>query len=491
MCEELYEYDSREHARTVLVKSKTNRNMWGGFTYVGTTEKRNEDIIRKTSVYRQKILTSTSSSVSTPSSFLSLEECDNNTKDQENVTNEVKYLESCERLNVPVVATVLRNLSSHCLNLAHRGIDEKAFRAITVSLKNNLSVANINLTDNNLGIKGAKEICYIFRYNSCITRLNLSCNQLGDEGLCVLLYSLENTKQLNHLNLSKNRITDKSGRAIEDFLVINKSVKHLDLSENKLSDLSSELIGEGIEVNDTLKVLDLSWNHLRVKASIELAKSLRKGQELTTIHLSWNGINDTGGILLGKSLSTNDVLLELDISHNRISAKGAKGLAVGLITNETLEILRLRGNAILNDGFQAILDACVKNKNSSLLTIDVSDISAGTQNKETIDFLSSTNPWLQVHVRGFSSVSDYVTNYKIFNELISILREYAVKGNLRAVDLLHKWNKESDYVVTKDEFRKSIKSRMPALTTSQIYILMSWLHTDKSNSIDYKVEKCE
>ena len=144
-------------------------------------------------------------SMSALKSYLNEHE-DKRTVTNDSVTSQTeKYEKACAKLRVPVVKGLLQNLTNTNLNLQHRGIGEKGFRAIALVLKKNTCITDLNLSDNNLVETCGETITKLFEANKHLKRLDLSCNNIGDYGVALLFVALETTAKIEYLNISRNR----------------------------------------------------------------------------------------------------------------------------------------------------------------------------------------------------------------------------------------------------------------------------------------------
>ena len=69
--------------------------------------------------------------------------------------------------------------------------------------------------------------------------------------------------------------------------------------------------------------------------------------------------------------------LQLDLRGNRLGPAGAAALALGLAANSALTSIELRGNKLGDEGWGAIFAAICGNKDSKIMSMDVSGENIG------------------------------------------------------------------------------------------------------------------
>ena len=401
------------------------------------------------------------------------------------------YTRICERLNFPIISTYIDGMTASDLRLSHRGIGPRAMKGIALSLRHeNLTscITNIDLTDNNLDSEAGELIASIFsgKSNILITRLDLSMNHIGGRGASLIFDNLSKNTHLTYLNLSENKLPDKIAHSLGQFLRENRTLKELDLSKNELSYECGFSIRSGLDKNDSLSIIDISWNHLRGRGALNIASSLANNKSLTSLKLAWNGFENKGAEGIGKSLNVNTTLSYLDLSYNRIGDQGIESIANALAINKTLETLRLGWNPITSECVKRVIQGCLENPIHTLKSVHFESTMIDPDSIEAVNSLMTVTPDLKLTHGGYMKERQFSSNIsKIRKELLQILRNYLEENRLRMVDLFNMWDKDKNYNLTREEFRKGVEDSRIPFTQSQLNLLIQWLDDDNSDSIEY------
>ncbi|XP_066919849.1 leucine-rich repeat-containing protein 74B-like [Clytia hemisphaerica] len=397
-----------------------------------------------------------------------------------------RYIRICESLKIPIISIYIERLTTPNLLLAHRGIGSRAMHGIALSLRHNTWVTNIDLTDNNLDKNAANSLAVMFEDNHFIVRLNLTNNHIGQEGTERLLGALSYHTSIAYLSLSENRLPDKIAKPLGEFLSVNNTLLELDLSKNELSTESGSTFKESLPMNRTLLDLDLSWNQFRGQGAVDVAAGLAQNKSLVNVNLAWNGFSNIGSQAIGKCISMNKTLTQLDLSHNRVGCKGLKEIGEALRTNTTLDVLRLGWNQLKSNSVNKVLIGCLENPKHTIQSFHFESTLMNNENITNINKLIAKNPTLQFTHGGYSKEKAFDDNPEdVRMQLLNILRTYLVDNRLRMVDLFNRWDKDKSYSLTHEEFRKGVADCGIPFTESQLNLLIKWLDSDNSDSIEY------
>ncbi|XP_013406253.1 leucine-rich repeat-containing protein 74B-like [Lingula anatina] len=411
-------------------------------------------------------------------------------KSMYDVSGRYVYLETCKELGVVPVSYFMRHMHEPDMVMKHHGLGEAGAKAMAVPLVTNTSIVVLDLEDNSLGPPGAKCLADMLKENCYISELGLGFNHIGSEGLGAIASMLKTNVNIRKLNLAGNDLKDKDADVLANILMENDLIRYLDLSHNELCEEAGELIGPVISENEALESLDLSWNHLRRRGAESICEGVQNNMRLKTLDLSWNGFGNEGAVAMASALKFNSTLTELNLSDNRITAEGAFMLGKGLDANESLKILRVGNNPIGTAGAFALLKA-INNERSVLTLLDLSGVFVDKEfdalEKEMIE-----NRGLTVIHAGV--IGNYVITGKyakkagaddLTKDPVFLLRQHCEKKDIRMVDLFRNFDKNGDYKVTKEEFKKGIKVAGINLDDQQILDLVERLDKCPDGRIDY------
>ena len=397
-----------------------------------------------------------------------------------------KYINRCRRFGIPPVTIVLNSLTKQKLKLSHQGLGYVGLRAIAPALKTNTFITELDLRDNNIDEDGMKLIAKTLSDNLFINHLDISMNNINNAGLEEFLKSLTTNQHIKHLNMSQTGLKDRHADMISNFIKENATIKIFLLNRNEFSVAGGALIGNALAVNSTISHLDLSWNHIRYAGATAIGQALKLNSSLTTINIAWNGFADNGAEAIAKALFTNDTLQELDVSYNRISDKGSTVLADSLKVNKTIRVLKMNWNAIRSEGASALINGIDKNDQSKIEELHLNGVIINGVCKAEMDALLQKRLQLRIYIGGVTNSTAMATNMnKIRREIVEIISTYLSKNRLRMLDLFNQWDKDKSLTLTRNEFRKGIKSCKIPISEVQLYFMLEWLDQDGNDEIEY------
>lgn len=397
-----------------------------------------------------------------------------------------KYVSRCKKLGIPPVTTVLNGLTGNKLKLSHQGLGSFGMRALVPVLKTNTCITKLDLRDNNFDEEAVRLVAKTLTENFYINDLDISMNNLNNPGLEEFLASLKVSRCIKHLKMSKAGLRDRHAGMIAELVRENKFIATLGLNGNELSIVGGSLIGHALTINDTINSLDLSWNHVRCEGASSIGQALRVNTMITTINLAWNGFADNGAEAIARALQSNECLREIDLSYNRISDKGATAIADSLKSNRVIEVLKMNWNAIKSDGVSALINGMDKNDHSRIGELHLNGVIINTVCKAEMDAILIKRLQLQILVGGITNSGAMATNMiKIRREIVEIITTYLSKNRLRMLDLFNQWDKDKSLTLTRNEFRKGIKSCKIPISEMQLYFMLEWLDQDGNDEIEY------
>ena len=397
-----------------------------------------------------------------------------------------KYINRCRKLGIPPVTIVLNGLTKSTLRLSHQGLGSTGLKAIVPTLKSNTCITELDLRDNNIDEEGIRLIARTLTENFYINDLDISLNNINNAGLEELVTTLKTSKCIKHLKMSQTGLKDRHASMISDLIRENEVIMTLSLNGNEFGAAGGSLIGNALTINNKISHLDLSWNHIRYEGATAIGQSLKLNSSLTTVNLAWNGFADNGAEAIAKALPTNDSLQELDLSYNRISDKGSTALADSLRVNKVIKVLKMNWNAVRSDGVSALINGIDKNDNSKIGELHLNGVIINGVCKAEMDALLLKRLQLQIYVGGVTNSSAMATNMnKIRREIVEIITTYLSKNRLRMLDLFNQWDKDKSLTLTRNEFRKGIKSCKIPISEIQLYFMLEWLDQDGNDEIEY------
>ncbi|XP_069614731.1 leucine-rich repeat-containing protein 74B isoform X1 [Ranitomeya imitator] len=399
-------------------------------------------------------------------------------------SGKARYLSACQLFGVVPVSFFIRHMGDSELIMRHHGLGAQGTKAIALSLVTNTSIVNLNLSDNCLEGEGGAAIADMLKENCYISELHLCDNKLALKGAKALSLMLLENITLQRVNLSGNEFDEPAASYFSEALMNNQKLEFMDLSHNMFGDRSGEILGAAIAENTGMLELNLSWNHFRKKGAVAIAKGLGANIFLRVLDLSYNGFGNEGAAALGDALKVNNVLEEVNISNNRVALQGAVRFALSLKENKTLRVLKMARNPIQSDGCFAILKSIQANSESSIESLDFSDIVVNKQFDDLYSVVKTNMPNLSIKLGGNSDMFKRTT---VKADPMIKMKEYMKKNNLQATELFGKVDAEKSSLVTYEDFERNLMNTGIALTKEEIQQLINFLDKDKSGMIDISV----
>ncbi|XP_074646905.1 uncharacterized protein LOC141902879 [Tubulanus polymorphus] len=429
------------------------------------------------------------------------------------ITGKSIYLQVCAEIGVVPVSYFMRHMNDSILEMKHHGLGVLGAKAIAIPLVTNTSVLTLDLSDNAIEGEGAQYISEMLTENCYISELNLSNNNLGSDGAIAVCDMLSMNRTIRKVDISANAFSDKDAAVIANFILDNNRIQEINISYNEFSEKGGELLGPAISENEVIEKLDLSWNHLRLKGGVAVVDGVKNNARLKSVNLSFNGLGNEGACALAELFKNNNVLLELDFSSNRIMPEGALLMAKGLDANETLKALRVANNPIGSAGALALINA-IHNDRSLLKLFDLTGIQVCKEfDKIHKEMLESGRDIVILHggilgnyiIKGSKNrkaglIADATDEDREMSELfgtpleifmktdpMAILKSYVDRNNLRLVDLFNRFDKDKNYKISLEEFKKGLAMADVGLTENQIEALIARLDKSESDGmVDYR-----
>ncbi|XP_013146298.1 PREDICTED: leucine-rich repeat-containing protein 74B-like [Papilio polytes] len=273
------------------------------------------------------------------------------------------YLSLCKESGLTPISSFHRQLLENEINLRYYGIQQKAFRAIALSLNSNMFVNILDLTDNWIDKDGCFHLGEMLAENGTLTVLNLCGCRIGPEGAKRLFINLPKNKTLQELILSRNQLYDEGVEHLALAIKRGTAVCKINLSYNSLSDQAVLHIGGALEVNNKLTHLNLSWNMLKSPNAIfDLCCKLEGNENFLDLDLSWNTYaGQKVGISLGILLN-NPNFLYLNLSNNKLNTQVVNILVKTLREKSRLLSLDMSCNPLTSTDAYHLLSTMLKSK---------------------------------------------------------------------------------------------------------------------------------
>ncbi|XP_078676167.1 uncharacterized protein LOC144913382 isoform X4 [Branchiostoma floridae x Branchiostoma belcheri] len=356
------------------------------------------------------------------------------------------YRSVCRRTGVVPASTFLRHLTASELNMDHYGLGPLGTKCIATALKMSTFIETLSLEDNWMTGEGGVYMADMLKENPSITDINLASNRLGTEGSEAIGDMLLENRSLRRVNLADNKFSDRDAMFFAGAMQSNRYLEELNLSGNEFSEVGGGFMGAGIGANETITALNLSWNHLRLKGVFALCRGLRSNNTLQWLDVSWNGFDDEGASGLATVLKYNEVLTYLDLTNNRISTRGAMKMAKALCINKTLHTLKLGKNPIGMDGSLQLLKAVRSNEESGMHVLDLT------------------------HLK---------------RDPMQVFQDYIYKNHTRVITVFQSFNRGDRDRVTREAFKKGIKTAKIPLAPHEIEHMLDVLDSDGDGMISY------
>ncbi|XP_013180529.1 PREDICTED: leucine-rich repeat-containing protein 74A-like [Papilio xuthus] len=271
------------------------------------------------------------------------------------------YLSLCKESGLTPISSFHRQLLENKINLRYYGVQQKAFRAIALSLKSNTYVNILDLTDNWIEKDGCLHLGEMLGENCTLTVLNLCGCRIGPEGAKRLFMYLHKNSTLCELNLSKNQLFDEGVEYLAEIIIRGSGVRNIDLSHNSLTDATVINLAEAFEINNKLTHLNLSWNLLKSANPIfDLCCKLQENENFLALDLSWNTY---GGKQVAKSISVllkNPSFIHLNLSNNNFDSQVINIIVKALRGKSHLLTLDMSSNPLTSTDAYNLLEPMLR-----------------------------------------------------------------------------------------------------------------------------------
>lgn len=403
-------------------------------------------------------------------------------KEEYDVTGRATYLQACRDSGVIPVSYFHRNMQQPEVDIKHHGLGPMGAKAIAIALVANTSVIKLNLADNWISAEGAGYVAEMLRENCYISDLDLSENKLGVDGAESLKDILLHNSNITRLTANGNEFDDKAVKILAEGIQHNNRVKYLSLSHNQLGEKGGQYLAPAISANDTIDHLDLSWNHLRNKGACAVALSLKENITIKSLNLAWNGFGNDGALAMGEALKVNSTLKELDLTNNRITAEGAVYLAKGLMVNTCLQVLKIGKNPMQSPGAYALVNAMKNNPESTLVEIELTDITVNNDFVELCKEVQQLRPNMKIRHGGTGGAA---FKPKPRPSPMKILKNWIEDNQMRLLDLFNTLDKDKSMNITVKEFADGLKETGIDMNYYELYKLIDSLDKNKDGEINY------
>ncbi|XP_019630821.1 PREDICTED: leucine-rich repeat-containing protein 74A-like isoform X3 [Branchiostoma belcheri] len=349
------------------------------------------------------------------------------------------YRSVCRRTGVVPASTFLRHLTASELNMDHYGLGPLGTKCIATALKMSTFIETLSLEDNWMTGEGGVYMADMLKENPSITDIS------------------------------------------------NRYLEELNLSGNEFSEVGGGFMGAGIGANETITALNLSWNHLRLKGVFALCRGLRSNNTLQWLDVSWNGFDDEGASGLATVLKYNEVLTYLDLTNNRISTRGAMKMAKALCINKTLHTLKLGKNPIGMDGSLQLLKAVRSNEESGMHVLDLTDVLLSQEFLDLYTVVQQERPHFSVVYGGVGQDLGWMVNDKkhLKRDPMQVFQDYIYKNHTRVITVFQSFNRGDRDRVTREAFKKGIKTAKIPLAPHEIEHMLDVLDSDGDGMISY------
>ncbi|XP_078676164.1 uncharacterized protein LOC144913382 isoform X2 [Branchiostoma floridae x Branchiostoma belcheri] len=394
------------------------------------------------------------------------------------------YRSVCRRTGVVPASTFLRHLTASELNMDHYGLGPLGTKCIATALKMSTFIETLSLEDNWMTGEGGVYMADMLKENPSITDINLASNRLGTEGSEAIGDMLLENRSLRRVNLADNKFSDRDAMFFAGAMQSNRYLEELNLSGNEFSEVGGGFMGAGIGANETITALNLSWNHLRLKGVFALCRGLRSNNTLQWLDVSWNGFDDEGASGLATVLKYNEVLTYLDLTNNRISTRGAMKMAKALCINKTLHTLKLGKNPIGMDGSLQLLKAVRSNEESGMHVLDLTDVLLSQEFLDLYTVVQQERPHFSVVYGGVGQDLGWMVNDKK-RDPMQVFQDYIYKNHTRVITVFQSFNRGDRDRVTREAFKKGIKTAKIPLAPHEIEHMLDVLDSDGDGMISY------
>jgi Ran GTPase-activating protein (RanGAP) involved in mRNA processing and transport len=236
---------------------------------------------------------------------------------------------------------------------------------------------------------GSGEICGIpvqMMRDDSVSELDLQelPRYIGVEGGMLLAYLVPVMGALTKLSLAQNKLEEEGTKAICEALEQNTTLKELDISGGYEGNIGGSAgakhVAKMLGVNGELTALDLSYNNLEDEGVSAVCKAIQsnKKTKFASLNFKNNFIGPGGANAVAAMVAVTGALTSVDLSRNRLTEyyrdmTGIKELAAALGVNGALTSIELRGNELGDEGWGAIFAAICGNKDSKIMSMDMSN----------------------------------------------------------------------------------------------------------------------
>jgi hypothetical protein len=226
------------------------------------------------------------------------------------------------------------------------------------------------------------------------------CNkELRGHAAMLISYLIPAMGALTMLSLAENMLREEGTKAICEALEQNKSLKELDISgdinrSNIGGSAGAKHVAKMLRVNGGLTALDLTFNDLMDEGVSAVCEAIQSNKEtkLASLNMVMNRIGPVGAKSVAAMVAVTGGLTSIDLSGNQLcgiwtdddgiqrgtyTAEGITAIADALGVNGALTSVELRGNKLGDEGWGAIFAAICGNKDSKIMSMDVSSENIG------------------------------------------------------------------------------------------------------------------
>ncbi|GAB1601430.1 leucine-rich repeat-containing protein 74B-like isoform X2, partial [Argonauta hians] len=392
-------------------------------------------------------------------------------------TGKSRYLDLCQEMGIPPASSFICHMQQDHISLPHYGLGPHGVKPISMVLRNSLTLEKLDLTENLIDGEGTQFISKMLEDNDFITDLNLSNNKIGCVGVSHIANMLATNTGLRTLNLSGNQLEDSTLEELMKGLQKNKYLENINLSKNRLGEKAGTIFGPAIGSNEYLCHLDLSWNHIRLAGSISIARGLQDNIRLKRCDLSYNGFGVEGGLAIAEALVHNTTLQELNLCANRLTDVSIEMIAKSLLVNESLQILQLGKNPMSTKGAIALVSAINNNDNTELDSLDLTNISVEYEFLRIVFDIKQKRKFHATYghiLRSGNTMEDIgkkpieVNSRNQYNQSLLILRQSVVVRDPTLMEILQKYDLDSNFTVSPDDFLAAVKECALEINTKEL-----------------------
>jgi len=279
---------------------------------------------------------------------------------------------------------------SPILNLSNRAISVKNLFQLSIFFTTSThSITHLNLTKSSIDDEGAKILTSLLsQHNVLIKECIFNDNQIGDISAVHFSQMLRINTTLVHLSLSNNQFGKKGIKAICKGMKENTTLRILLLGGNVIQDKGAEYLCGMLLKNTSLVQLDLHSCFITSTGITAIHEALLINSTLHTLNLAEN---KQSASILGKMICENTTLISLNISDIGFSVEDVKTISKAISSNTTLETLVLSNNSIPLSCEKVLCDAFLKNTCITSLDISMNLSNIGNQTGDGISALIESN----------------------------------------------------------------------------------------------------